>query len=166
MKFRAHGSRAFPVVCACPRNRGTHAKGAICIHYIIPPTFSRGSYPQARAAITYPHYTFTPFITSSRSRGGIHVLPFYQLEIRATRPHVSYHWWALKGGAKLKPKTIGEHLKKRRLDLGLDQQQVADRMGVIWNSVSNWERGIYRPSKRAMPNLIAFLGYDPRTVKT
>ncbi len=66
----------------------------------------------------------------------------------------------------MKPKTIGEHLKKRRLDLGLDQQQVADRMGVIWNSVSNWERGIYRPSKRAMPNLIAFLGYDPRREKT
>lgn len=29
-------------------------------------------------------------------------------------------------------------------------------------SVSNWERGIYRPTKRAMSPIIDFLGYDPR----
>jgi transcriptional regulator with XRE-family HTH domain len=72
----------------------------------------------------------------------------------------------LKGGAKMQPQTIGEHLKKRRLDLGLDQQQVAEQIGVTWMSVSNWERGIYRPSKRAMQSIIAFLGYDPRGDKT
>lgn len=66
----------------------------------------------------------------------------------------------------MQPQTIGEHLKKRRLDLGLDQQQVAEQIGVTWMSVSNWERGIYRPSKRAMQSIIAFLGYDPRGDKT
>jgi DNA-binding XRE family transcriptional regulator len=96
----------------------------------------------------------------------LHVLPFYQLEIRATRPHVSRHWWALKGGAKMHPQTIGEHIKKRRLELGLEQEQVAAEVGVTWLSVNNWERGIYRPTKKAMIPIIAFLGYDPRSEKT
>jgi transcriptional regulator with XRE-family HTH domain len=64
------------------------------------------------------------------------------------------------------PQAIGDHLKRQRLDLGLDQQQVADRIGVTWNSVSNWERGIYRPSKRTLARIISFLGYDPRGAET
>jgi transcriptional regulator with XRE-family HTH domain len=72
----------------------------------------------------------------------------------------------LKGGAKMRPQTIGDHIKKRRLELGLEQDQVADKIGVTWNSVSNWERGIYRPSKRVLQSIIAFLGYDPRSEKT
>jgi transcriptional regulator with XRE-family HTH domain len=46
-----------------------------------------------------------------------------------------------------------------------DQQQVAEKTGVIWLSVSNWERGIYRPSKRALTGIIAFLGYDPWSIR-
>lgn len=59
------------------------------------------------------------------------------------------------------PQTIGEHLKKRRLELGLKQDQVAAIIGVTRMSVSNWERGIYGPTKRAMIPIIDFLGYDP-----
>ena len=50
----------------------------------------------------------------------------------------------------MQPETIGEHLKKRRLELGLEQEQVAKATGVTWLSVSNWERGVYRPTKKAM----------------
>ena len=64
------------------------------------------------------------------------------------------------------PRTIGEHIKKRRLELGLEQDQVAAKVSVTWLSVSNWERGIYRPTKKAMIPIIAFLGYDPRSEKT
>ena len=64
------------------------------------------------------------------------------------------------------PSTIGEHIKKRRLELGFEQEQVAAEVGVTWLSVSNWERGIYRPAKKAMVPIIAFLGYDPRGDKT
>jgi DNA-binding transcriptional regulator YiaG len=62
----------------------------------------------------------------------------------------------------MNPKTIGEHLKKSRLELGWGQQQVADARGYTWLSVSNWERGVCRPSKQAMLSIIAFLGDDPR----
>lgn len=64
------------------------------------------------------------------------------------------------------PKNIGEHIKKRRLELGMNQEQVAEKTGVTWISVSNWERGIYRPTKKAMVPVIAFLGYDPRGDKS
>jgi transcriptional regulator with XRE-family HTH domain len=61
------------------------------------------------------------------------------------------------------PQAIGDHMGKRRLELGFDQQQVADKIDVSRERVCNWERGIYRPTKRAMPGIIGFLGYDPRT---
>ena len=64
------------------------------------------------------------------------------------------------------PQTVGEHIKKRRLELSLEQEQVATEVGVTWLSVSNWERGVYRPTKKAMIPIIAFLGYDPRDEKT
>ena len=63
------------------------------------------------------------------------------------------------------PKTIGEHLKKRRSELGLEQEQVANLRGVTWLSVSNWERGVYRLTEKAMNPIIAFLGYDPGNEK-
>ena len=62
----------------------------------------------------------------------------------------------------MRPTTIGEHLKQRRLELGLEQEQVKKATGVTWLSVSNWERGVYRPTKKAMTPIVAFLGYDPR----
>lgn len=46
------------------------------------------------------------------------------------------------------PLIIGEHIKKRRLERGLEQEQVAIEVGVTWLNVSNWERGIYRPMKK------------------
>ncbi len=72
----------------------------------------------------------------------------------------------MKGGVKMYPQTIGEHIKKRRLKLGLEQEQVAAKAGHTWLSVSNWERGIHRPTKRAMTPIIAFLGYDPSSEKS
>jgi hypothetical protein len=77
--------------------------------------------------------------TRDGQRIPIHVLPFYQLEIRVTRPLFSRHWWALKGGAKMHPQSIGEHIKKRRLELGLELGQIAEKVGFTWSSVSNWE---------------------------
>jgi hypothetical protein len=31
--------------------------------------------------------------------------------------------------------------------------------------VSNWERGIYRPGKKTMPDIIVILGYDLQSEK-
>lgn len=36
--------------------------------------------------------------------------------------------------------TIGERIKKARTDAGLSMEQLADRVGVKWQSVQQWER--------------------------
>lgn len=59
-------------------------------------------------------------------------------------------------------KTLGNHLKKRRLDLGLLQRQVAERLGVHEQTLSHWEGNETFPALPHWPAIIGFLGYDPR----
>jgi transcriptional regulator with XRE-family HTH domain len=59
------------------------------------------------------------------------------------------------------PRTLGEHLKRRRRVLGLLQRQVADQLGVSQWTVINWEQGVTTPVVAHLPSVIAFLGYDP-----
>jgi DNA-binding XRE family transcriptional regulator len=37
---------------------------------------------------------------------------------------------------------MAKHIKRRRLELGLFQRQVADIIGVRENTIYNWEHGI------------------------
>jgi transcriptional regulator with XRE-family HTH domain len=59
------------------------------------------------------------------------------------------------------PQTLGEHIKKRRLILGLYQREVAECLGVDPFTVLNWEKGKTEPPLRAIPAILAFLGYNP-----
>ena len=59
------------------------------------------------------------------------------------------------------PSTLGEHLKKRRLELGLLQKQAADRLGVSQQGYVAWELRRKKPVARYVPAIINFLGYDP-----
>lgn len=59
---------------------------------------------------------------------------------------------------------MGEHIRKRRLDLGLFQRGVAARIGADKASVTNWEKGHAEPEIRFLPAILAFLGYDPRPI--
>ena len=59
------------------------------------------------------------------------------------------------------PRTVGDHLRKRRLDLGLFQKDVAERVGVDVCSVTNWELNRTEPEIRYMPAILDFLGFVP-----
>ena len=59
------------------------------------------------------------------------------------------------------PRTIGDHLKKRRCELGLRQIDAGKQVGVTTDTIHNWETNACPPSIRFMPRIIAFLGYDP-----
>jgi len=41
------------------------------------------------------------------------------------------------------------------------QSDLAERLGVHWGSIQNWERGVGVPAIRHLPKIIEFLGYDP-----
>ncbi len=59
-----------------------------------------------------------------------------------------------------KPVTLGDHLRRRRIELGLCQKDVAVKLVVITSTVWNWEnRGSV--DLRFIPRVIEFLGYDP-----
>jgi transcriptional regulator with XRE-family HTH domain len=60
------------------------------------------------------------------------------------------------------PQTLGEHLLKRRLDLGLYQAQVAKILGASQATVLNWEKGRTKVTVRHLPAVLRFLEYDPR----
>jgi transcriptional regulator with XRE-family HTH domain len=59
-------------------------------------------------------------------------------------------------------RTIGDHLRKRRLGLGLLQREFAERLGVTESTVTNWELNRTTPALRFLPAIIALLGFDPR----
>ncbi|MBL6614572.1 MAG: helix-turn-helix transcriptional regulator [Reyranella sp.] len=59
------------------------------------------------------------------------------------------------------PKTLGEHLRKRRRELGLLQREVAGQMGIAVETLINWEKDRTRPVAAQFRPVIDFLGYDP-----
>ena len=64
------------------------------------------------------------------------------------------------------PLTLGGHIKKRRLTLGLTQKVAAQALGVNPWTILNWETGRFNPPIRAMPAILAFLGYNPCPLPT
>ena len=57
--------------------------------------------------------------------------------------------------------TVGDHLKRRRLDLGLRQKDVAAELHVNEFTVCGWENNKKAPAVRYLPRIIEFVGYDP-----
>ncbi len=61
----------------------------------------------------------------------------------------------------IEPKTIGDHIRKRRLGSKMTQREVAAQFGVDETSVHNWEGNLSNPEIRYIPSIIQFLGYNP-----
>jgi transcriptional regulator with XRE-family HTH domain len=57
-------------------------------------------------------------------------------------------------------KTIGDHLRTRRLDLGLLQREVAKQIGVTNCTIQYWETNRVAPALRFRPRIVSFLAYD------
>ena len=59
-----------------------------------------------------------------------------------------------------RPVTIGDHIRKKRMDLGLIQREVAEIIGVTESSIWNWKHGV-EPEQHHNPKIIKFLGDIP-----
>ena len=57
--------------------------------------------------------------------------------------------------------TLGDHIKSRRLALGLFQRQVANELGTDETTLFRWEHNLVQPQIRYFPRILKFLGYDP-----
>ena len=59
------------------------------------------------------------------------------------------------------PKTLGEHLRRVRIDRKLTNVQAAEILCVAYQTVEKWEHSRVRIGPKSRPKVIAFLGYDP-----
>jgi transcriptional regulator with XRE-family HTH domain len=57
--------------------------------------------------------------------------------------------------------TIGDHLRKTRLDRGLSQSDVARVLNVTTDTETNWELNRCKPTAKLAKSIIDFLGYFP-----
>lgn len=57
--------------------------------------------------------------------------------------------------------TLGNIIRKRRLDLKLRQDETAPVFGVQRTTISNWERGASQVQRRLLPAVYEFLGFCP-----
>jgi transcriptional regulator with XRE-family HTH domain len=78
-------------------------------------------------------------------------LPYLPVTLKCLKPNET----------DFEPKTLGEHLRKRRLELRLTQREAATRLGETAITVLHWEKGQTEPPIETMPRILSFLGYDP-----
>jgi len=84
-------------------------------------------------------------------QGRVALLQFAPITLKALKPKET----------DFEPQTLGEDIRKRRLQLGLTQKQAAERLGVTHWTVLNWEKDHTERPIESMPDIIRFLGYDP-----
>jgi transcriptional regulator with XRE-family HTH domain len=53
---------------------------------------------------------------------------------------------------------VGEHLKRARLDRGIQQRDAASEIGCDPGTLLNWEKGRVAPDVRFWPAILRFLG--------
>jgi len=88
--------------------------------------------------------------------GRVAFLPLVRIQLKCAKPN----------NIPKNPKTIGEHIRKRRLEPGFTQKQASKALGVNPWTVLNWETGRHEPPIRSIPPILAFLGYDPFSAPT
>jgi transcriptional regulator with XRE-family HTH domain len=67
----------------------------------------------------------------------------------------------LPGAYPRQPKTLADHLRKRRLDLKMTQEELAEKLRTTVCTVRNLEKNKSSPSLVFMPKIVAFLVYVP-----
>jgi transcriptional regulator with XRE-family HTH domain len=88
---------------------------------------------------------------------------FYKFFNSTSTPHkieIPLHIQLLEDLIK-EPITLGDHLRRRRFELGLYQKDVAIQIGVTTSTIWNWENNWSSITLSCMPKVIELLGYNP-----
>lgn len=75
-------------------------------------------------------------------------LPLVPIKLKCKKPK----------GYSENPKTVGEHIRKRRMELGLTLKEAGKLLGVTEYSVINWEHERVKPASANIPAIVRFLG--------
>ena len=59
------------------------------------------------------------------------------------------------------PQTLGEHLRLARIDRGLKQTELAQLLGVAYQTVEKWEHNLVPIGAKSRARVDAFPGFDP-----
>jgi transcriptional regulator with XRE-family HTH domain len=81
--------------------------------------------------------------------------PFCSLALSAKKPR--------SGAYPVSFNTLGDYLRKWRLDLKLLPKDVVGILGVDTNTITNWGKNRCQPRLYLIPRMAQFLGYDPFT---
>jgi transcriptional regulator with XRE-family HTH domain len=82
-----------------------------------------------------------------------HPLPFCHVHLNGPRPLPRSYPQVLA--------TLADYLRKRRLDLGLLQRELAELLGVDEATVTNWELNRTSPALHFLPGITDLIGYLP-----
>ncbi len=82
-------------------------------------------------------------------------------EVLKTPAHAHFDIYTVQEAARQRPKTIGERLRQRRLELKLCLSEAAPRMGVSVPTLGLWELGTVFPKHCYHAKITAFLDHDP-----
>jgi DNA-binding XRE family transcriptional regulator len=88
-----------------------------------------------------------------------HILLFLSIRpVRVSRPYHPYppHWKSNQRIAR-QPQTLGEKIKKRRIERRMFQRQAAAKIGISTASLSKWECGLTNPLRRMTKSIQEFL---------
>ena len=64
------------------------------------------------------------------------------------------------------PKTFGERIRKARMDRHMMAKELAQKVGVVPETVTNWEKRNLKPTRRHLDGLRAVLGLDAETTES
>jgi DNA-binding transcriptional regulator YiaG len=90
------------------------------------------------------------------------LLGIYHRTIRYRKSAVSPHFRQLRRYPR-HPKTLGEHLRKKRIDMGLSMTKLAQLLGVgvTDSAIEKWEKNQNRPTEQYRSRIVEFFGFDP-----
>lgn len=61
---------------------------------------------------------------------------------------------------------LGQHIRRRRYELGQLQKEAAKAIGVTPETIWNWENGKSEPFTNYYPAIIRYIGYNPIPLKS
>ena len=82
--------------------------------------------------------------------------------IRVHRSSISLHFRRLRRYPTA-PKTLGEHLRKKRVDMQLSMTQLAKTLGLAITdaAIEKWEKNQNHPTDEHRKRIVEFLGFNP-----